>query len=120
MLKIDQETKKIMLTRGNKAIFTIKIKNKDGSFYQFQVGDKITLGIYENKNYQSLKLKKEVVVAEAGDSIDLILTKEDTKLDDPINKPKDYWYEVELNGEETIIGYDDMGAKIFTLYPEGE
>lgn len=120
MFKIDEKTKRVLLTRGNKAKFTIKIENKDKTYYQFQVGDKVSLGIYENKNYQSLKLKKEVVVAEAGDSVDLILTKEDTKLDDPINKPKDYWYEVELNGEETIVGYDDKGAKILTLYPEGE
>jgi hypothetical protein len=25
-----------------------------------------------------------------------------------------------LNREQTIIGYDDNGPKVFTLYPEGE
>ena len=29
-----------------------------------------------------------------------------------------YWYEIELNGDTTLIGYDDEGAKKFVLYPE--
>lgn len=40
-----------------------------------------------------------------------------------VNKPTDFWYEVELNPDtapQTIIGYDkETGAKIFRLYPEG-
>lgn len=120
MFKIDSETKHINLTRGDIAEFTIKIKNKDGSFYQFQIGDKISLGIYESKNFQSLKLKKEVTASEISESLDLTLTSEETKLDEPINKPKNYWYEVQLNDSQTIIGYDEQGAKLFTLYPEGE
>ena len=50
------------------------------------------------------------------------LNKEDTTIGDIINTPIDYWYEVQLNPEtnpQTIIGYDENGAKIFRLYPEG-
>ena len=36
-----------------------------------------------------------------------------------MNKPVEYWYEIELNNEHTVIGYDDNGAKIFMLFPEG-
>ena len=46
----------------------------------------------------------------------------ETKFGEVINKPKQYWYEVELNPEtspQTIIGYDEEGAKLFTIYPEG-
>jgi hypothetical protein len=34
----------------------------------------------------------------------------------------DYWYEVELNPDEdcqTIVGYDEDGAKVLRLFPEG-
>jgi hypothetical protein len=51
-----------------------------------------------------------------------MLSKEDTKIGKKVNKPVDYWYEVELNPDtypQTIVGYDEDGAKIFKLYPEG-
>lgn len=35
------------------------------------------------------------------------------------SKPIEYWYEIELNGDSTIIGYDNDGAKKLILYPEG-
>jgi len=44
------------------------------------------------------------------------------KIGDVINKPTDYWYEIEINPEtkpQTIIGYDENGEKILKLYPEG-
>ena len=50
------------------------------------------------------------------------MTGEDTKIGQVINKPIDYWYEIELNPEinpQTVIGYDNDGAKIFKLFPEG-
>ena len=55
--------------------------------------------------------------------VEIYLTEEDTKIGEVISKPKDYWYEVELNPDEepqTIIGYDEDGAKIFKLFPEGD
>ena len=36
-----------------------------------------------------------------------------------LNMEKDYWYEITLN-EETMLGFDDTGAKILTIYPEGK
>ena len=56
------------------------------------------------------------------DSVRIRLRREDTKIGDIIHKPVKYWYEVELNPDtepQTIVGYDDDGPKIFTLYPEG-
>ena len=41
------------------------------------------------------------------------------KIGELTNKPIEYWYEIELNDEETIIGYDEDGAKKLILYPEG-
>ena len=31
----------------------------------------------------------------------------------------EYWYEIELNDEETVIGFDKDGAKVLNLYPKG-
>lgn len=71
---------------------------------------------------KKLKLRKNVTVQEESENIDIDLTSNDTRLDDIINKTKDYWYEVELNPEgqtQTILGHDKEGPKIFRLYPEG-
>ena len=120
MFKIDQKTKQIRLTRGDIASFIIKTKNDDGTLYTYTPGDTITLSIYEKKNLENLKLQKSVEIQEPTQEAELNLTSEETKLDELINKPKDYWYEVSLNDEQTIIGYDEEGPKLFTLYPEGE
>lgn len=120
MLKIDSKTKQINLTRGDIANFNISAKNDDGTNYQFQVEDEIKLSIYEKKDYSKLILTKSVVVNEATENVVLSLTSQETKIGDIINKPVDYWYEIQLNNEQTIIGYDEDGAKIFRLYPEGE
>ena len=54
--------------------------------------------------------------------VEIFLHGAETKFGEVINKPVDYWYEVELNPEtkpQTIIGYDEDGAKVFKLFPEG-
>ena len=55
-------------------------------------------------------------------AVTIFLGKEETTIGEITSKPKDYWYEVELNPEtlpQTIIGYDEDGAKVFKLFPEG-
>jgi ribose 5-phosphate isomerase RpiB len=54
--------------------------------------------------------------------VEIYLDRDDTKIGEVISKPKDYWYSVTLNDDtvpQTIIGYDDDGAKVFKLFPEG-
>lgn len=121
MFRIDQD-KTIHLTRGDIAGINITAKNNDGTDYTFIVGDVVRFKVFEKKGCDCVKLQKDVVVQEEGTSVEMALESTDTKLDDLINKPKDYWYEVELNPEtapQTIIGYDD-NPKIFRLYPEGK
>ena len=46
----------------------------------------------------------------------------ETKVGGVINRPQDYWYEIELNPDtmpQTIVGYDSDGPKVFRLLPEG-
>ena len=78
--------------------------------------------VFTKKNCNDVVLQKIITVEEPCTAIDIVLTSEDTKIGDIINKPVDYWYEIELNPDtnpQTILAYDDDGAKIFTLYPEG-
>ena len=121
MFRIDQD-KTVHLTRGDIAGIDITAKMSDGTNYAFIVGDVVRLKIFEKKDCQCVVLQKDVTVTEETTSVEIALDGTDTKIGDLINKPKDYWYEVELNPDtapQTIIGYDD-NPKIFRLYPEGK
>ena len=117
MLKI--ENKIISVNRGddNQSFeFSISAGEED---YTFQVGDKIRFGVYNKKQLdKEAILLKEITVAEETNKVTIAFTKEELTIGDLINKPVDYWYEIQLN-DNTIIGYDKDGAKIFRLYPEG-
>lgn len=118
MQRIEGST--IKLNRGDVMSMKLSLKMEDGSDYTFQSGDKIVFSVY-NKNEMNNEavLLKEVDVLEQSESVIISLSSEETKIGELINKPVDYWYEVELNDEYTVIGYDDDGAKILRLYPEG-
>lgn len=118
MQKIDGTT--IKLNRGDVLNFTLTLSSSTGEPYVFQDGDKVVFSVYnKNKMSDNAVLLKEFVVSGSQQSVEINCTKEDTKLGDLINKPVEYWYEVELNNEYTVIGYDDDGAKILMLFPEG-
>lgn len=121
MFKVKEDLS-IHITRGDIGLLEITAKNEDGSDYTFKVDDIIRLGIFEKKNFNSIKKQKDITVQEETTTVQISLNKEDTSIGDIINTPVDYWYEVQLNPEtnpQTIIGYDENGAKIFRLYPEG-
>ena len=114
---------KIHLTRGDIATIEVKAKNNDETDYTFQKGDVVRLNVFKSKDCGCVVLTKDVTVNEESTSVDISLTSEDTTIDELINKPKKYWYEVILNpetNEQTIIGYDLDGEKEFWLYPEAK
>lgn len=122
MFEPEEKDLSIHINRGDIGTLTIRAKKKDGSFYTFQEEDIIRLGVYKKGNFKMMVLKKDITVEDATSSVDIPLTKEDTTIGGIINKPVDYWYEIQLNPDtnpQTIIGYDKKGAKIFRLYPEG-
>ena len=122
MFKIDTTTKQINITRGDVGIIAVSAKNEEGQDYEFQVGDIIRLGVFPAKDYSKVILQKDVEVTEQTTSVDLVLNSEDTTIGEIINKPVNYWYEIQLNPDtepQTIVGYDEEGAKLFTIYPEG-
>ena len=121
MFTIDAD-KTIHMTRGDIGAIEVGSLASDGSRYIFQPDDIIRLRVYIKKKHDDVVLIKDVIVEEATDTVDINLDKNDTKIGDVINKPIDYWYEVELNPDtapQTLVGYDTVGPKIFRLYPEG-
>lgn len=116
--KIDGTT--IKINRGDKLEFSLSIENDEGTQYTFQQGDKIVFSIYnKNKMNDKAVLLKEVEATPNTTSLTIECTSEETKIGDLINKQVEYWYEIELNNEYTILGYDEEGAKKLILFPEG-
>lgn len=121
MFKINKD-QSIYLTRGDIASIEVSAKKSENEQYIFQKGDVLRLQVFEKGNCESVVLRKVVNVLEESPTVDIYLNKDDTSIGGTINRPKDYWYEIELNPEttpQTIVGYDDEGAKVFRLFPEG-
>lgn len=116
------EDNSIYVTRGDVVFFYVSAE-EDGKPYKFQAGDVLRIKVYGRKDAENVVLQKDFPVVEVCEKVEIFLTEEDTKIGEVISKPKDYWYEVELNSGElpqTIIGYDEDGAKVFKLFPEGD
>ena len=112
----------IHATRGDIVFFSVSAED-DGKPYKFQAGDVVRFKVYGKKDAENVVLQKDFPVLEVTENVEIFLTEEDTKIGEVISKPKDYWYEVELNpgvNPQTIIGYDEDGAKVFKLFPEGD
>lgn len=117
------EDKTINITRGDIGAFTVDALNEAGEKYIFQKGDVVRIKVTEKKACENVMFQKDFVVEEETEQVELLLTEEETKIGEVISKPTDYWYEIELNpltNPQTIIGYDEDGAKIFKLFPEGK
>ena len=105
----------IHVTRGDKCTIELTLNG-----YIFSVGDIIEFRVYEKKSLDKPPvLSKRIEVTDEGLTVNIELTSEDTKIGEIQNKVQTYWYEIELNDNQTVIGYDDKGAKEFILYPEG-
>lgn len=105
----------IYCTRGDCCEFPVK--------HQFKQGDVVRFKATRKKDCETVVIQRDFVVEVEADEITITLTGEDTKIGEVISKPTDYWYEVELNPDthpQTIIGYDEDGAKVFKLFPEGK
>lgn len=120
MIKIDNDTKKISINRGDNNIgFIFSIPLEDDEKYEFQPDDVVTFGVYgKAKMDESALLLKEITIQQATEQVEITLSTVETSIGELINKPVECWYEIQLN-HNTIIGYDEKGAKKFIVYPEG-
>lgn len=116
------DDKTICLTRGDIANLVVSAIQENGFTHKFSVDDVIRFKVYKRKDCGKVMIQKDVTVSEECEEVTIFLTSEETRIGELINKPEDYWYEIEVNPEtapQTIIGYDEHGAKIFRLFPEG-
>ena len=116
------EDNSIYATRGD-VVFFVVTAEQDGIKYHFRPGDIVRIKIFGKKDAESVYLQKDFPVTEICEKVEIFLEEKDTKIGEVISKPKDYWYEVELNPgvyAQTIIGYDEDGPKVFKLFPEGD
>ena len=120
MFKVNED-KSIYLTRGDVVVLAVSADD-NGKPFVFSAGDVLRFKVFAKKNCSDVVLEKDFVVKEETETVQVFLESAETKIGEEINKPKDYWYEVELNPDtypQTIVGYDDEGAKVFRLFPEG-
>ena len=114
----------IYATRGDIVCLNVSATDDStGGQYEFQPGDIVRMKVFGKKDAETVYLSKDFPVVAKTDSVGVMLTEQDTKIGDVISKPTDYWYEIELNpytNPQTIVGYDEDGAKIFKLFPEGK
>ena len=112
----------ICATRGDAVYFPVEKKVGDTK-YKFQPGDIVRFKVVEKKNYSRVVLMKDFLVEAEATSVNIFLDRFDMKFGEIINKPVDYWYEVELNPDtvpDTFIGYSENGPMVFKLLPEAK
>lgn len=112
----------IECTRGDAGDFSVGAM-VDGAPFVFRVGDIVRLTVCAKKDYSSVMLQKDVVVAEETERVEFHLDSDETKFGDVIHKATEYWYTIELNPDtycQTIIGHNQDGARVFMLYPEAD
>lgn len=126
MLIIDETDKTtIHLTRGDRIehlAFYLPIKLQDGTIqnYIFKVGDKISFIVKEKKGYDKPEVfRKDFFIEEETEYPEINLQGTETKWGEILNKRATYWYDIVLNDDITILGFDENGAKQIYLYPEG-
>ena len=111
---IIDENYNMYLNRGDRII--IRLTNTDSVFFS---GDKIVFSIMKKDNASDIVFQKTFVVEEDTQTFDLLLTSEETRLGNAIKSGSvTYWYEIEYNEMDTIVGYFTDGPKKFILYPE--
>ena len=112
-LIVDPITKQMEINRGDRGTF--RLTAEEGNFMP---DDKIVFSIIERQNYNNVVFQKEYTVLNEASYFDITLTKEDTTIGPIISNKVEYWYEVEYNGNQTLIGFDKNRQKKFILYPE--
>ncbi len=122
----------IYLNRGdatseyNKLIFNYLYWDeisKEEKEYEFQPSDRISFIVIKKKGYTIEEIiKKEFLLSDAGyktssKNIEIPLASVETKKFPLKNKKQTYWYNVILNNNTTIMGFDNDGAKKVIVFP---
>lgn len=110
------QNKKFYVTRGDGGQISIPIDN-----YTLKENEVAQLRVYEKEGLdQEPKLVKDGTNDIATNSVVVDFLSADTLIGDPTNEVIEYWYEIKIGGEKTVICFDESGAKLFYLYPGGQ
>lgn len=122
MFKVDEDGRTIILHRGDKGIIPYTINTSDTENYKFKIGDVINFIIYNKKGYaETPLLNKKITVEAETEEINIDFSSEDMEIGEVSNKPITYWYEILLNGVQTINGYDqDEGPAKLIILPSNK
>ena len=108
----------LVVNRGD--MLSFGFSKKDGSL--FKAGDILRMRVMEKNNVENVVIQKDFKVETDTQIVPIVLLSDDTKIGELINRPVDYWYEIELYPDteytQTLIGYKEEPA-LFTLRPEG-
>lgn len=121
MIRLDPEDKYTLhLTRGDRCSFKVyATEEQSGTRCYFPAGCTVTFAIVPKLGYtEGALLRKTVSVTSDTQEVEFLLTEEDTKIGDMIDKKVKYWYNVVVNDDITIIGSDENGEKVIIIYPE--
>lgn len=121
MFTIDAD-QTIHITRGDTGVIVVSANVTERDPYVFKPGDVLRFKVFGRKQHDNVIIEKDVKITQETTTVEIGLERADTKVGELINRPSDYWYEVELNPDtlpQTIVGYDENGPKIFRVYPEG-
>lgn len=112
MYKIEGNT--IMASRGD--AFSIDFTIED---YVFTEDDVVKLSVFDrNSSFEDAYITIIGVVDLENNKVVFSLNEDDTAaIGDAISKPTTYWYQISLNGDQTVLGYDEDGPKPFIIYP---
>ncbi len=120
MFKRDSDGTTLLVTRGDKGRVTVKKKISEGVYEPFYKGDIVSFSIKNNFGDNEPILRKKITIQENTDTAVFEFSKEDTTIGDLISSPVKYQYDIAINDDLTILGYDDKtGPKYFKLFPEG-
>lgn len=118
MAETNLEPNQLVVNRGDMLSFSIR--KKDGS--SFQAGDIVRMTVMEKNNVENVVIQKDFTVETDTEIMPIVLLASETKIGELINRPVDYWYEIELYPDteytQTVIGYREDPV-LFTLRPEG-
>lgn len=115
--------KTIFVTRGDAGTISFGTNIAGADSFTFEPGDVVRFKAFKKKQHDAVVIQKDVLIDTVTTKTTIELSSSDTKIGSIINKPVDYWYEIEINPDTsaamTPIGYDTEGPKIFRLFPEG-
>lgn len=115
------EGKTIKFSRGDDISFDFMCKDENGDQYIFDVNDEIEFRIFEKNGYgKQAILSKEITIDEETSVVTINLTSSETKIGKETNTAIIYWYEISINEDNTVIGFDDTGPALLYLLPARE